>query len=368
MNKSSTISGYEMVAIQMLYLFASAGFIYPSIILRSTLGSCWIPVAVWACAALLSSWLYRSLLSRLNGERLIARLRQAAGFGWTVILCLPVLLFLAGATGIVLRAYSEIITMTMLPTTPISFLNGMLLAPAALALAGMMPIVRTARVFFMLSILMTLLLMLVGLSDVHWALGKPWLRTDGDFLLNKRFYAGSYLWMGFVITSLIGPYSAGTVRRVWKSYALAIVCGFPLVLAYIYLPILTFGVELNRHLTFPFVSKMDSIYHYWIAVENLAAVFVSVTMFYVLILMALKLHALGETFKALAPRVPSGVIYAGLVVVVYTFATVLSSWRALEDVVLYTAGVRLYTLFGFPLLGIAILAAGKKRQTKKNGV
>lgn len=298
---------------------------------------------------------------------MVSRIYASIGKAGTCIICLPVVLFLLAALVVMLRAYTEIITMTMLPTTPISFLNGMLLAPAALALAGMMPIVRAARVFFLLTLLFSLGLLLVSLSDVNWTLGAPWIRTNGDFFYDKRFYAGSFMWMGFVITSLIGPYSRQSARRVWKSYAMALIFAFPLIAGYIYLPVLTFGRELSQRLTLPFISKMDSISHYWIVFENLTAIFVSVTMLYVLLIMALKLHAVGEMFTVLMPRANMQVIYAVIFIIVYAAATVLASWKVVENIILLTIGFRFYVMFIFPLLGMFALAYGQ-RAGKEGGL
>lgn len=311
MKTPPSLTGYNMFAVQVLYFGASAGFIYPSLIIRSTTGAYWVPIAIWAALALLSCLLYSKLLSLLENESLIERIGRSIGLPAAFIVSLPQLVFIFGALVVMLRAYSEMITMTMLPTTPITFLNGMLLAPGALALAGMMPIARAARVLFLVSSLLSVFLMLVGFSDVNWTLGGPWLRTSGDFLLNKNFYSGSFIWMGFAFTALIGSYNARISSRYRKSYFFALAFSFPMIAGFIYLPVLTFSRELSRHLTLPFISKMDSVYHYWIVFENLTALFVSVTMLYVLLIMAMKLHALGESLKCLFPRLKSAWIYGG---------------------------------------------------------
>ncbi|NIK69665.1 MULTISPECIES: GerAB/ArcD/ProY family transporter [unclassified Paenibacillus] len=367
MKRLSSIGGYELFAIQMLYSGAAAGFIYPSFIIRSTDGAYWVPITIWAAGAIVSSWIYSRLLTQLNGEKLLRRIRGSIGVVWTCIICLPILLFFFTAIVIMLRAYSEIVTMTMLPTTPISFLNGMLLAPAALALAGMMPILRTARVFFLLTLLFTLILIIIGLSDVHWTLGAPWIRTNGDFFMDKRFYAGSFMWMGFVITSFIGPYTRQSARKAWSSYFVAILCTLPLISSYIYLPVLTFGRELSERLTMPFISKMDSVSHYWIVFENLTAFYVSITMLYILVIMALKMHAIGEMFSTLWPRANRPVIYAVALLAVYATATLVTSWREIESITVLTIGIRLYVMFVFPLLGMLAVAYGR-RVGKEEGV
>ncbi|MBO9610612.1 MAG: GerAB/ArcD/ProY family transporter [Paenibacillaceae bacterium] len=355
MKSTSAINRYEMLAVHVLYAGAAAGFIYPGFLIRSTEGAFWIPIAVWAASALLSSWLYSRMLALLGGSKLIVAIRSSIGFALTGVICLPIVLFLVGAAVVTLRAYTEMVTMTMLPTTPIAFLNGMAIAPAALAMAGMMPIVRTAKLFFLIALLFTSIFLLLGLSDTHLMLGTPWLRTNGDFLTDKRFYAGSFLWMGFAIASLIGPYSRQTAGHAWSSYALALICSLPVVASYSYLPVMTFGRELSQRMTLPFISKMDSIYHYWFVFQNATSIFVSIAMLYVLFVLALMLHALGETIQPFVPRAKAWLIYGLLLVVVYAAATALASWRELEQLMLTTIGLRFYMMFLFPLLGMLIL-------------
>jgi len=357
-----SLTGYDMFSIQVLFFGASAGFIYPSMIVRSTTGAYWVPLVVWAAVALLSCLLYSKLLGRLQEGKLIDRLCQSAGIPAALIICLPQLIFIFGALVVMLRAYSELITMTMLPTTPITFLNGMLLAPGALALAGMMPIARAARVLYLISTLLSVCLMLIGFSDVKWTLGGPWLFTNGDFLMIRNFYSGSFIWMGFVFTALIGSYNPRISGRYRKSYIYALLLSFPMIAGFIYLPVMTFGRELTRHLTLPYISKMDSVYHYWVVFENLTALFVSVTMLYVLLVMALKLHALGESVKSLFPRANPIWIYGIVVLLVYASASALPSWRAVEGTIFYTLGLRLYALFGFPLLGLALLSVRERKR------
>jgi len=365
MDKSTKLGGYESFVIHLLYFGSTAGFIYPSFLTRSTSGSFWIPLVFWCAAAIFGAWLYARLLSRLQDRPLLTELKRAVGPIPTSLLCLPLFVFLLGALVVMLRSYAEIISMTMLPTTPIAFLNGMIIAPALLASAGVMPIVRSAKVFVVFAVPLSVVLLMLGLSDLNWSLGIPWVRFNSDFISNNQFYAGSCLWMGFVITALIQPYSQRSARVACRAYGLALLCALPLIAGYIYLPVLTFGRELTSQLTVPFVSKMDSIYHYWVIVDNLGAIFVATSMLYVLVVMALKLHALNETMRTFLPPLGSKIASTSLLLAVFITATFIPSWRDIELVLMLTAGLRLYVMFVFPLLGMAFLhAAGRRMQER----
>lgn len=366
MRSGKSLSGYEQFALQFLFFGASAGFVYPSLLINSTKGAYWFPLAAWAVAALLSCWLYSCLLARLQGRELVGMLNDSLGKLGSGLLLAPVFLFIAGSLTVMLRAYSELITMTMLPTTPLLFLNGMIVAAGALAWAGALPIARAAKVLLLFGAIFSFSLLAAGISECKWSLGGPWLRTNGDFFGNKHFYAGSFIWMGFVFTALTGKYTPESSRRYRKSYTAAIAVGALWSASFIYLPVLTFGPELSRRLTFPYVSKMDSIYHYWIVFENMTAIFISVTMFYVLLVMAMKLHALGESVKSLFPAFKSSWIYVVLSVLFYAAASAIPSWRDLEHQAFNSIGLRMYTMFGFPALGLGSLLLKRKRLEKRS--
>lgn len=358
----SLFSGYDLFALHILYIGVAASFIYPSFMIRSTTGSYLYPLAVWVVVALISAFVYRMLLSNLNGISLVEELRASIGVWFASALCLPLLLAVLVSAITILRAYSEIMTMTMLPTTPIFFLNGLLIAPVLLSYAGIMPIIRSAKVFFLVAIILCWALQLVGISDVKWHLGQPWFTTTGDFFLNRDFYAGSFLWMGFAISSMLGAYTPQAARMAWRSYALALLVSIPAIAGFFYFPVLTFGREFSRQLTVPFVSKMDSIYHYWIIVDNLAALFVSAVMLHILIVLAIKQYFLEYIIRKLMPSADRRLLSILGFLLVYGGATWLPSWRSMEHFLTLGVALRGYVLILFPLLVMAALHIARRRQ------
>lgn len=352
MNKLVPVSPASLFVLQVLYFGASAGYIYSSLVIRSTASAYWIPILLWGALALFGAWLY-SLVLNVSDAPLMETIRSRFGLPVSLLLIAPLVLFMGGSAIVMLRAYTEMISMTMLPSTPIPFLNGLAVVAVFMAWAGIKPIVRAARVFFLITLFLSIVLMLMGLSDIDLKLGSPWLLTSGDFIHSSRFYGSSYLWTGFVFAATLGPYSGNAMKKFWRPSALAILFALPLVLCVVYLPILTFGPELCRHLVLPYVSEIDTIFHYWVVLENLTAVYVSNTMIYVLLALSLKLHALGRTVELLFPSWNKNWIYLLLGAAVYAAAIAVPSWQSIERWIIDTTGLRMYAMFGFPLLILA---------------
>lgn len=114
-------------------------------------------------------------------------------------------------------------------------------------------------------------------------------------------------------------------------------------------------------LTFPFISKLDAIYHYWIALENLTAIYVSLTICFVLLVMSLKLHALGESLNTFFPHFRRGWLYIVLTVLCYAGASIIPNWRDVEHFLFNSIVIRLYAMFVFPVI---CLAAARVNLTK----
>ena len=367
MSKESftTISRYEQMTLQLVYFGSSLSFTYPAMIIASTKDAYWAPFVAWAVFGILSAWIYSRLLAGTRGKGLLESLIQAMGMVPTLVIAAPVIIFIAVSLIISVRTYAEIITMTMLPSTPIPFLTGMLIPSIALAYTGILSIVRAARALFLISSAIIFLLMCVGFSDTSWITGGPWLRISGDFFARKEFYAASFAWMGYIFTSLIGTYTPQAAKSFFQTYVISVLIAILLCAGYIYLPLVTFGPEMSKHLELPFISKMDSIYHYWIIFENLTAFFVSVAMFYLLVVLSLKMRALGEAVKSLFPRWGVLWIYGCFFVLLYAGSNLIPSWEVLKDSYYWSSGLRIYTMFGFPLLALAGYKLGMKVKRKE---
>ncbi|WP_240417124.1 GerAB/ArcD/ProY family transporter [Paenibacillus periandrae] len=341
------ISFSQYFVLQIMLFGGTSFFLYPFYVVHATNNSYWIIIVIWMLLGLLGAWLYSCMLAIEPGKDAFAICKQQFGMVGSILFIVPLLWFVGSSIVLMIRSHGEMISMTMLHATPQWFLSGVVFISAFLASGGLISIVRTAGVFVIVSIPLSIGLTLLGLSDNDFQLGKPWLQSNGDFLQEASFYASSYIWTGFIYFAVTGAYS-NKPKQLWKPYGIAALFFLPMIGGAVYFPILTFGPELTRSLTFPYITKMDSISHYWLVIENLTAVFVSVSMLYVILAMALMIYCFVIGVRALFPRFKENWLYITTGLWAYGLALIIPSWNWMEQAVIWATPLRLYVVFVIP--------------------
>ncbi|SFL22334.1 spore germination protein (amino acid permease) [Paenibacillus sp. 1_12] len=356
------ISFNQYVVLQMMIFGGTSFFLYPYFIVQATNESYWMIIVIWMLMGILGAWLYSCMLASHPGTDAFDISKQLFGTVGSLLFNIPMLWFIGSSIVLMIRAHGEMISMTMLHTTPQWFLSGVVFISVFLASGGLISIVRTAGVLVIVSVPISIALTLLGLSDIQIQLGKPWLHINGDFFQQTSFYASSYIWAGFIYFAAAGKY-ANKPKQLWKSYGLAAICFFPIIIGAVYFPILTFGPELTKSLTFPYITKMDSISHYWLVIENLTAVFVSVSMIYVILTIALMIHCFVVGVRTFFPKWNENLLYMITGVLTYSSALIIPSWNWIEKAVIVATPIRLYVIFVIPLAVLIKyrLQEGKKR-------
>ncbi|MEK3910110.1 GerAB/ArcD/ProY family transporter [Paenibacillus sp. FSL H7-0331] len=356
------ISFSEYFVLQIMIFGGTSFFLYPYFIIQATHESYWMIIVIWMLLGMLGAWLYSCMLALEPGKDAFTICKHQFGMVGSLLFIVPLLWFVGSSIVLMIRVHGEMISMTMLHTTPQWFLSGVVFVSAFLASGGLISIVRTAGVFIIVSIPLSIALTLLGLSDIQIQLGKPWLPNNGDFLQQASFYGSSYVWTGFIYFAVTGAYT-NKPKQLWKSYGIATVFFFPIIFGAVYFPILTFGPELTRSLTFPYITKMDSISHYWLVIENLTAVFVSVSMLYVILAMALMIHCFVVGIRTLFPKFKENLLYIVTGVLTYGLALIIPSWNWIEQAVIWATPLRLYVVFVIPA---AILIKYRIQKGKKH--
>ncbi|GIP27800.1 hypothetical protein J23TS9_29300 [Paenibacillus sp. J23TS9] len=342
------ISMPQYFILQIMVFGAISFYLYPYFIINATNQSYWIPILIWMMLGLLGAWLFSRMMALHQGMDAFAITKQELGWPGMILFILPMMWFIWRSMIIMIRAHTEIISMTILHTTPQWCLNGVILISVFLAMGGLVPIVRTAGVFFLVSLPLSFALTLLGLSDIHLYLGKPWIHTNGDFITSSKFYASSCIWLGYLYYAASGKYTKKP-GKLWKPYMIAAVCFLPLIAGSVYLPVLTFSAEMSRNLALPYISKMDSVNHYWLIVENLTAVFISASMLYLILVLSLMLHCFVTALKTMLPSWNEKLLYLLIGAATYASTFFIISWNEIVKSVEWDSPFRLYLMFLFPL-------------------
>lgn len=356
-----TLNLLQHSALQINFIGGMAFFLYPDLVIHSTDEMYWLPIVAGASIGIFGSWLYSKMMSSNPGKDLFEISIGVVGRGWTMVLLFPLVLFMFNSIALMARSHAEMVNMTMLPTTPQWFLNGLLIIPLWSALGGITSIVRTITVLLFIALPFAMAINLLGLVDLEFSLGSPWFKLSADFIRSPEFYASSYVWVGFIYCSVIGKY-ASDPKHLWKSYGLAVLCFLPMALEAVLLPVLTFGPEFTRTLTFPYIMKMDSIDIYWLPVENLTAIYVSVTMIFVVGTVAMMYFCVARGIHRLFPRFSEKIILWICGGITYSVALLFPSWLWVRRGVFWDTPLRLFLAIGLPVIYIALIWWKKRKE------
>lgn len=360
MKQSVNINSYQYVVIHIIFFGGMSYFLYPDLSINCTSQAFWVPVVIWVLIAMLGAWLYSRTMAIHPGYDIVEIGILCFGKLGALIVLIPLFLFWFNSIVLMVRMHAELVTMTMLPTTPPWFLSAILVVPLFSASGGIRSIVRSAGIFVVVAVPLSLLMNVNALEHIDFKLGKPWLKPNGDFLFNTDFYASSYVWVGFIYIAVIGKFSSDPMK-LWKPYVMAAFCFLPFILAGVLLPLLTFGPEFTRQLTFPYVTKMDSIDSYWILFEDYTAVFVSTTMIYVVSTISLMYFCLGQGIQSFFPNWNKKVVFPMLGILTYIAALAIPSWNWMVQALVWETPLRLYLSWGLPLFILSINAWKRRR-------
>ncbi|NWL89490.1 hypothetical protein DMN77_18210 [Paenibacillus sp. 79R4] len=347
--KPTALSTTQFFGLQIMVLGAISFYLYPYLVINSTSHGFWIPIMIWMLLSLVGAWLFSRMMALHQGKDAFTIVKKELGWLGILLFVLPLIWYMWRSMVVMVSAHTEIIGMTILHTTPGWVLNGIIWIAVFLASGGFGSIVRTASIFLLVSFPISIILFLLAMSDTHLYLGKPWLQSTGDFLTSPRFYASSCIWTAYLYLAVCGQFSKKP-GKLWKSYAAATICFIPLILGSVYLPVLTFGAEMSRNLTLPYISKMDTIYHYWLIIENLTAVFISSSMLYLILALAIMVNLIVTAVKVIFPSWNDKLLYLLTGAITYASTLLVPSWEWIERALMINTPFRLYLMFLFPLV------------------
>lgn len=359
-NKEITITPRQYTIIQTVFFGGMSFFLYPELVANSTNQAYWIPVLFWLLISLFGAFLYSKMMEPYPRKNIVEISILLMGKKLSFLLLLPLLVFWFNSISLMIRAHAELVNMTMLTMTPIWVLSCLFVIPLLGAMGGITSVVRTLSVYSLICVPLVFGITILGFQDIDYYLGKPWFKSSFDFLTSPDFYGSSYIWIGFIYCGMIGKY-AKKVGQLWKSYFWATLCFLPIVITIVLFPILTFGPELTRSITFPYVLKMASVNNYWLIVESLTAIYISSVMIYVIGTISLIYYCIGKAIHNFFPQWGEKKILLIIGGLSYIVALFIPSWDWLRQGVVIESPLRLFVAFLLPMIIVGQYTWKKRR-------
>lgn len=351
----------------MIYLVSHMGlifFLYPSDLFGGMETGHWIGILLSYVLHMIAIFLYLKGLQMASHQNILDIFRSAGKvIAWTLLL--PAFVYMIIAFTITIRAYSEMITLVFLSTTPVWAIMLLLILIAFLmAWQGIASIARTAVLLVILFSLPILFVLYFSFQNADWYYLLPLIEhnqsfafvTDVNFQVSLFVYAGGFLFLGFL---------PPTIHISIKKMMLSVLLLLPMLLIAAYLPLLTFGHSTAKLYEFPVLMTIDTVSVTWLMFDRITIFFLLSLMSFAFLYLGLTLWIL-VTFSARAvPFIRGPYLLIGLTIGLYTISIAIPNWDSLEYVQIWIIPIRLYNFLILPLLTFILGWRIKRNQTVK---
>ncbi|GAB6930320.1 hypothetical protein JCM10914A_43030 [Paenibacillus sp. JCM 10914] len=324
-------------------------FLYPANLFAGMETGHWIGIIISYAVHFAILFLYLKGL-RLAGNITVIDIFQNLSKVAAWILLLPAFVYLIVAFVTTVRAYSEMLTLVFLSTTPLWAIMILLSVVAFLiTLPGVANIARTSVLLTILFTLPMLFVLALAFQNVDWYYLLPIVDpeqtfaflTDTNFQISLFVFAGGYFYLGLLPKSI-------TVNM--KQILLSSLLLLPLYMLAAYLPLLTFGHATARLYEFPFLMTIDTVNVTWLMFDRITIFFLLSLMAFALVYLAVTLWVLTTLSKRAIPAIPGPYMLIGLTLGLFLISLYIPNWDFLKNVQKLIIPLRLYIFLVIPLL------------------
>ncbi|KIL48389.1 hypothetical protein KR50_14250 [Jeotgalibacillus campisalis] len=332
-----------------MYILTHLGlifFLYPANIIESTDQGHWIPISLGIIIHIAFVLLYLKGLSFFPGRNIIT-IYSSFGKVYLILFLLPVFLYFISAAIIIVRAYSEILTIIFLANTPLWALMALLLfIPLFLSIQGVQAIFRTGILVSFLFLPFLLFVLIVSFQNVDVSYLYPIWNNDFSFI-TKQSYINSFFAIsgGFLFLGFVQPEISFQRKKIVIAFAAVI----PAFILSVYIPLLTFGKATAETFVFPFVLALDTIALSWIMFDRATVFFLLSLITFIMLFITLVLWKASIIIHHSFPSIKTGYIVAALTIVIYIACLLIPNWQQVQMLFKWNSVLRFYVLFTVPL-------------------
>ncbi|MFK7692681.1 GerAB/ArcD/ProY family transporter [Paenibacillus sp. HJGM_3] len=329
-------------------------FMYPTDIIESLTVGHWSAILLGFAAHVVLLGIYMKGLSYSSPLNVIDIL-LGAGKGFAVILLLPVAAYLLAVIIISIRAYSEIIALVFLGSTPVWAIIALLLGVTTLISAlGVEAIFRTALLTAALLLPFLLLVFCVSFQNADWRYVLPLMDSKAasfsyvfsrPYLKSLFAFAGGFLFLGFI--PHIIPYKHRKVM--WTSALL-----LPMFLISVYVPILTFGQRSASQFVFPFITTVDTVDIRWLMFDRITMFLMISLICFVVLFLSLAMWKLTLLIRRGFPFFRPLPVTLLLALSLMIICMQIPDWKTVERLLWWNTYLRLFVTIVIPLVTLVL--------------
>lgn len=339
----------KSLSVMLMYILTHLGlifFLYPEDIIGSTESAHWIPILIGIIVHFVVILIYMKGLSFFPKWDII-HIYKSAGKGVALIFLLPITLYLIVIAILAVRAYSEIIIIIFLSSTPLwSIMILLLVVSTYLASKGIEAIFRTGVLLGIIFLPLIFIISFTSFQNINWYYAFPLFEQNFSFLTKTSYlksffaFAGGFLFLGFV-----QPFV--TYQR--KKILLAATLLIPFFIFSVYIPILTFGEATALTLHFPFVVVVETINISWFMFDRVTMFFLLTLITFSMLFISLTLWETNRIISSCIPLFKPLYLMLTVSITIFVVCLMIPDWKSVDNLFIWNTPLRLFILITVPL-------------------
>lgn len=346
-------NGYQATILYVVCHMGLIFFLYPADLFSSMKMGHWIGISISYGLHIAALYMYLKGL-QWGGSRNVVDLFRSGGKLLAWMLLLPAFFYFGIAIIITLRAYSEMLTLVFLSSTPLWAIQLLLIGIALLmAWQGMASMARTGVLMVILFTFPILFVLCFSFQNVDWYYLLPLIDPQQtfhflakpDFLVSLFVYAGGFFFLG-----LLPPSIQISVKKMMLGCLLLL----PMFLLSVYLPLLTFGQATAELYQFPMLMTIDTVNITWLLFDRITIFFLLSLMAFALLYLGVTLWVLVTMTKRAVPIIPETYLLIALTVGLFAISLAIPNWDYLKKLQEWIVPLRMYIFLVVPLITFII--------------
>ncbi|WP_078380541.1 GerAB/ArcD/ProY family transporter [Sutcliffiella halmapala] len=321
-------------------------FMYPGDIIASTDQGHWLPILIGVATHIVLISLYMNGLKFFPKKDIIGIYTEA---GKAMVFCflIPTAFYFSVQIVLSIRAYSEIINIVFLSTTPLwAVMAALFLFSTILAYQGLEAIFRTGVLLSFIFIPLILFILVTALQNTDGYYIFPIWNDQYTFFKEASYYKSYFaIGGGFLFLGFVGPHFTFSKKKV----LLTACCLIPFFFISVYIPILTFGQATASTFMFPFVLAVDSISINWVMFDRISMFFLMSLITFIMLFLSLTLCNLVRIIQASFPKIKYQKLVILLSVILFPICLVIPTWEDVTQLFQWNTFVRFYVILTVPL-------------------
>ncbi|MFS0750543.1 GerAB/ArcD/ProY family transporter [Oceanobacillus sp. 1P07AA] len=317
--------------------------LYPSLIIDTVENGHWLVVLLHGISHMVFFGILLYGMSKLKQPNILDYVPKNR---WVVsiIVFIPIGLFIIGTVITAIRTYAEFTTVLFLNQTPLLYVMLIFIISATyIGLGSMGSIFRTTFLIMVTSGFIIAIIFFLSFYNAEWYNFFP-AKVDGiDFLIQSPFITGfliltpTFLFIAFLPRGK--NYSFKTIF--WSSLLL-----IPIIFLSAYSPILVFGYEVAKNFTFPYIEMLATVDIEWSIFETLTSLFGLSLLLYATIFLGMLLHILRMLYQTMfqTSNLHASIALIFIVIGITFVANMISTWEQVQSHIMWLVPFRFYTI------------------------